>query len=69
MNCVKSGSEKSGKLVLHDAMGLERVILDDGDTLKPTILFELDALCNTKPHWALQISSAKIASRDHSRAN
>lgn len=58
------------KLVLvHEATGLDRVIRVAGGTLKPTKLLGLDALCSTKPHWALQISSAKIASRDHSRAN
>lgn len=58
------------KLVLvHDAIGLDRVIRVAGGTLKPTKLLGLDALCSTKPHWALQMSSAKIASRDHSRAS
>lgn len=58
------------KLVLvHEATGLDRVIRVAGGTLKPTKLLGLDALCSTKPHWALQMSSAKIASRDHSRAN
>lgn len=67
---VKSGKEKSVKLVLvHDAIGLDRVIRVAGGTLKPTKLLLLGALCSTNPHCALQISSAKIASRDHSRAN
>lgn len=58
------------KLVLvHEAIGLDRVIRDAGGTLKPTKLLVLDALCSTNPHCALQMSSAKIASRDHSRAN
>lgn len=50
-------------------MGRERVILADGGTLKPIRLLLLDVLCSTKPHCALQMSSAKIASRDHSRDN
>lgn len=59
------------KLVLvHEAIGLDRVIrVPAGGTLKPTKLLELGALCSTNPHCALQISSAKIESRDHSRAN
>lgn len=70
MNWVKSGKEKSVKLVeVHDAIGRERVIRADGGTLNPTKLLVLGVFCNTKPHWALHISSAKIASRDHSRAN
>lgn len=69
MNCAKSGTLNCGKVVLHDAIGLERVILADGGTLKPAILFELDVLCKTKPHCDAHTSSAKIASRDHSRAN
>lgn len=59
------------KLVdVHEAIGRERVIrVDGGGTLNPTRLLVLDVPCNTKPHWALQMSSAKIASRDHSRLN
>lgn len=70
MNWVKSGKEKSVKLVdVHDAIGRDRVIRDDGGTLKPTRLLVLGVFCNTKPHCALQISSAKMASLDHSRDN
>lgn len=50
-------------------MGRERVILDVGATFKPIILFELAVVCSIKPHCALQMSSAKIASRDHSLDN
>lgn len=66
---VKSGSEKSGKVDVHDARGRDLVILADGGTLKPTILLVLGVLCSTKPHCALQMSSAKIAARDHSLDN
>lgn len=51
MNCVKSGKEKSLKLVcVHDAIGRDRVIRDDGGTLSPTRLLVLGVFCNTKPH-------------------
>lgn len=70
MYWVKSGKEKSVKLVdVHDAIGRDRVILADGGTLNPTILLVLGLFCKTNPHCALQMSSARIASRDHSRDN
>lgn len=66
MNCVRSGNEKSG----NENVGLnvrDRTVLDGGGD-KPGIPGAW-LPCSTRPHCALQTSSARIDSRDHSRAS
>lgn len=69
MNWVKSGTEKSWNDDVHwlvNWLNVRDLVVRDAATFN-TPGDGCD--CNTRPHCALQMSSAKIAWRDHSRAN
>lgn len=68
MNCVRSGNVKSWNDDCHwlvNWLNVRDLVVRAAATFTAPGTCD----CNTRPHWALQISSARIAWRDHSRAN